>query len=360
MSAQVGVAIIGCGYWGVNYVRVFNELPEAHVVAVCDQRPERLREIGHRYPGVFLTTEIDEALAMPGVDAVVVCTEASSHYRIGRAALLAGKHLLVEKPIATTAEDADALSAMAAARRLTLMVGHTFLYNAGVRKVKEYIDRAELGRIYYLYAQRTNLGPIRRDVNALWDLAPHDISIFNYFMGSAPRWVSAVGSRVLRNGREDVGFIVLDYPGDVIAQIHVSWADPHKVRQVVVVGSDKRIVFNDLQTMEQVRVYDKGVAPLIQDGTADVAEGGLVMRDGDIISPSIPAKEPLRTLAGHFLECVIEGRRPLTDGAAGRDVVSVLEAVDRSMALRGTPVELTPQKELIHDLIDHSATHPVR
>jgi len=359
MAEQIGIAVLGCGYWGVNYVRVFNEIPETRVVVACDQRPERVREIAQRYPGIAVTTDVADALAMPGVDAVVVCTEATSHHRVARECFRAGKHVLIEKPIATTSQDAEDLIAAASARKLTLMVGHTFLYNAGVQRVKEYIDRKEVGRIYYLYARRTNLGPIRKDVNALWDLAPHDISIFNYFMDSAPLWVSAVGSRALRNGREDVGFIVLGYPDNVLGQIHVSWADPHKVREVVVVGSDKRIVFNDLQTMEQVRVFEKGVAPLMQNGEG-IGGDQLVVRDGDIISPSIQPREPLKTLAAHFAECVIHGRRPLTDGPAGRDVVRVLEAVDKSMAMRGTPVELTNTEEALYVYPAESASHPLR
>ncbi|MDI3340757.1 MAG: Gfo/Idh/MocA family oxidoreductase [Sphaerobacter sp.] len=359
MAKQVGIAVIGCGYWGANYVRVFSELPDTRVVAVCDQRPERLIDIGQRYPGVALAQTVADALAMPGVDAAVVCTDASSHFHVARECLRAGKHTLVEKPIATRSADAAELMALAESRRLTLMVGHTFLYNAGVQRVKEYIDHGDVGRIYYLYARRTNLGPIRRDVNALWDLAPHDISIFNYFLGRAPLWVSAVGSRALRNGREDIGFIVLGYPDNVLAQIHVSWADPHKVREVVVVGSAKRIVFNDLQPMEQVRVFEKGVTALQDDGTA-VSEPQLLMRDGDIISPSIQAKEPLRTLATHFSECVLQGGRPLTDGAAGRDVVRVLEAVDRSMAQRGAPVELTTEEAPLYVHYDESASRPIR
>ena len=252
---------MGCGYWGMNYVRVFSELPDTRVVCVCDQRPERLEEISSRFPGIFLTPQLDSALRHDGVDAVIVCTNATTHYNVTHRALMAGKHVLVEKPLTTVSAEAEQLIELAAAKSVVLMVGHTFVYNAGIHKMKEYIE-AGRDQVYYLYSSRTNLGPIRTDVNALWDLAPHDIAIFNYLLDSTPHWVSAVGLKVLRNCREDVGFISLGYPGDrtdIVGHIHVSWADPHKARELVVVGSDRRVVFNDLNGVEQVRVFEKGI-----------------------------------------------------------------------------------------------------
>jgi predicted dehydrogenase len=234
---------------------------------------------------------------------------------------------------------------LAQSRGLILMVGHTFLYNPGVTKVKEYIGRGDLGRVYYLYARRTNLGPIRRDVNALWDLAPHDISIFNYLLDSVPEWASAVGAKVLRNCREDVGFISLGYPNDITAHIHVSWADPNKVREVVVVGSNKRIVFSDINTLEQVRVFEKGIAPVAAESEiSSYGEYQLQIRDGDIISPRIEVSEPLKNQCVHFLECVAQGSRPLTDGWAGQAVVRVMEAIDRSIERKGAPVDIAKVK----------------
>jgi predicted dehydrogenase len=219
------------------------------------------------------------------------------------------------------------------------MVGHTFLYNPGIGKIRQYIIDGRLGRIYYLYARRTNLGPIREDVNALWDLAPHDVSIFNYFLDSTPEWVSAVGAKVLHNSREDVGFISLGYRGGIIGHIHVSWADPHKVREVVVVGSDERVVFNDLDSVERVRVFEKGVTPVESDASS-YGDHHLRMRDGDIISPRIDVSEPLRNECAHFLECVSEGKQPLSDGRSGLDVVRTMEAISRSVAQKGAPLEL--------------------
>ena len=340
MTGQVGLALLGCGYWGINYARIFSELPGARVVSVCDGRPDRLEELAVRFPNVHLTTQIDDALQQDGVDAVVVCTNAATHFDVTRRALLAGKHVLVEKPLTTVSADADQLIGLASSSSTVLMVGHTFVYNAGIRKVKEYVDSSRDG-VYYLYALRTNLGPIRRDVNALWDLASHDVAIFNYLLDCTPRWVSAVGAKVLRNCREDVGFITLGYPGtrdDIVGHIHVSWADPHKARELVVVGSDRRIVFNDLNGSEQVRVFEKGVKAAAPE-PASYGEH-FQIRDGDILSPRIEVSEPLKNQCRHFLECITKGVAPLTGGREGQDVVRILEAADHSLALHGAPVEV--------------------
>jgi predicted dehydrogenase len=339
MSEQLGVLIVGCGYWGINYVRVFSELPQSRVVGVCDRRPERLQEVGRRFRSVRLITEIEDGLRLDGFDAAVVCTEATAHHGVTRRFLAARKHVLVEKPMATSVADAEELTTLAESQGVTLMVGHTFIYNAGIRRVKAYIEQAEVGQVYYLYARRTNLGPIRRDVNALWDLAPHDVSIFNYLLGSAPEWASAVGTKVLQNCREDVGFISLGYADGIVGHVHVSWADPHKVREVVVVGSDRRIVFNDLSALERVRVFEKGIMPAAPEA-ASYGEYHFLMRDGDIISPRVEVSEPLKNQCRHFLECVTGGTRPVTDGREGLQVVRVMEAIDRSVELNGAPVEV--------------------
>lgn len=335
---QLGIGIVGCGYWGVNYVRVFNELAEARVVAVCDSRPERLQEVGGRFPGVFVTTDLGELLSRDNLDAVVVCTEATKHYAVALRCLAAGKHLLIEKPLTTNLGEAEELTLLAEQSRLTLMVGHTFIYNAAVRKVKECLGGSP-GQVYYVSARRTNLGPVRRDVNALWDLATHDIVIFNYLLEGCPEWVSAVGARVLRNCREDIGFISLGYPGGILGHIHVSWADPGKAREIVVVCSDKRIVFDDLNGLEQVRVFEKGIRP-VPGEPLGYGEYRLQIRDGDIISPKIEVSEPLKNQCRHFLDCIASGQQPLTSGWSGIEVLRVLNAVDRSVALEGGRVEV--------------------
>jgi len=335
---QIGIAVAGCGYWGMNYVRIFSELPESRVVAVCDQRTDRLKEVERCHPTARGTTELEDLLIDPTVDAVVICTDATSHYAIARRCLLARKNILIEKPITTAVNQAEELAALSESNRVTLMVGHTFIYNAGIRKVKAYLKQAP-ENIYYLHARRTNLGPIRRDVNAVWDLATHDIAIFNYLLDSVPEWVSAVGGKILRNCREDVGFVCLGYPHNVLGHIHVSWADPNKTREVVAVCSDRRIVFDDLNGREQVRVFDKGVRAVPTE-PLNYGECQLQIRDGDILSPVVEASEPLKNQCRHFLECVRNGTRPLTSGWEGRDVLKVLEAIDQSIKLNGSQIEV--------------------
>jgi predicted dehydrogenase len=270
--------------------------------------------------------------------AMVISTPTSSHYEIAKACLQAGKHVLVEKPLATTVEHCEELIQLATRAKRVLMVGHTFLYNAGIKKLKEIISKEEFGKMYYLHATRTNLGPIRQDVNAAWDLAPHDIAIFDYVLGALPTHVSAVGSILLENKWEDVVFSTLTYPDNVIGNIHVSWADPNKVREIVVVGSSQRIVFDDMNNLERIRVFEKGIAPELEAGS--YGEFRLLMRDGDIISPKVEASEPLKNQALHFLDCVANDKIPLTDGKNGLDVVRVLIAIDESLRKQGSPVEV--------------------
>lgn len=339
MNNQLGVAILGCGYWGINYVRVFNELPQTQVVAVCDRRQDRLQEVHQRFPGIEVTSTFKELLRRDDIEAIILCTPATTHYAVARSCLAAGKHVLVEKPITTKSTEAQELISLAEAQGVTLMVGHTFLYNMGIRRVKDFIDQDTTGRVYYLYSQRTNLGPIRQDVNAIWDLAPHDVSIFNYLLDSTPTWISATGSKVLRNCREDVGFISLGYENGVVGHIHVSWANPNKVRKVVVVGSNRRIVFDDLNNLEQVRIFEKGIVHAAAEAPS-YGEYHFLIRDGDIISPRIEVSEPLKNQCAHFIECVTQNLQPLTCGRTGLEVVWVMEAIDRSIELRGAPVEL--------------------
>jgi predicted dehydrogenase len=338
LNRPLGVGIVGCGYWGANYIRVFNELPGAKTVATCDLRVERLQEIQNRFPNVVATTQIEELLALDSVDAVVVCTEASNHFAAVLACLKAGRHVLVEKPLTTRLEEAAQLTEFAEDNGLVLMVGHTFIYNPAVRKMKEYV-KATPDQVYYLHARRTNLGPIRRDVNALWDLATHDIAIFNYLLDTTPEWVSAVGAKVLHNCREDIGFISIGYPGNILGNIHVSWADPNKARELAVILSDKRIVFNDLNGLEQVRVFEKGVRAVSSEPVG-YGEYRLQIRDGDIISPKIEISEPLKNQCSHFRDCILNGERPLTSGREGMDVLRVLLAMDQSVANNGAKVEV--------------------
>ena len=341
-TASYGIAVVGCGYWGVNYLRVFGEIGDVNTVVACDPDPVRRKSVADRFRSVELSDDLAAVLRRSDIDAVVVATTASTHYELTKACLEAGKHVLVEKPITTRSEDAEALIRLAADRDLTLAVGHTFLYNPGVEKVKTYVSNGDLGTLYYMYSRRTNLGPIRHDVNALWDLAPHDVSIFNHLLDAAPEWVSAVGRTVLRESTEDVGFVSIGYDSGVVAHIHVSWADPSKVREVVVVGSEQRIVFDDTKNSEQVRVFEKGVVSHHSE-LATFGEFRFSIRDGDIISPRLEISEPLKNQCRDFLESVASGRQPRSNGQTGLAVVQVMEAIDRSMALNGAPVTVGSQ-----------------
>ena len=337
--------MIGCGYWGTNYVRVFNELPSVRLVGACDQRVERLAELQHRYPDVAVSTDVSDIMSNPAIDAVLVSTQASSHYELGLRCLEAGKHVLMEKPLTTRAVDAEHLIEVSKNYGLTLMVGHTFLYNPAVKKLKEYVSARASGPVFYLYARRTNLGPIRDDVNAVWDLAPHDVSIFNFLLDGEPEWVSAAGACPLRTSREDVGFITLGYPDEVLGHIHVSWADPNKTREVVAVCEEKRIVFNDLDALESVRVFEKGVTRRLPLNGAIPTEPSFAAREGRIVSPPIESAEPLRRQCEEFIRCVETRTPPLTDGQGGLSVVRVMEALDRSIAESGSPIRVQAPQE---------------
>jgi predicted dehydrogenase len=334
---RIGVGIIGCGYWGVNYARVFSELPDTTVVTVCDLNAECLNRVQQRFPLVGVTAEVRHLVGDPRIAAVVVATSSSTHYEVTRQCLLHGKHVLVEKPFVMRVAEGQELIDLATRRSAVLMVGHTFLYNPGIRKMKEYMASADCGEIYYLHATRTNLGPIRHDANALWDLAPHDISIFSFLLEQQPAWVTAVGMKSLHNSREDVGFVTLIYPNGVLGHIHVSWIDPDKVREVVVVGSKRRILFNDLNNLERLRIFEKGVAPMADD-LHGYGEFQLRIRDGDIVSPKVETSEPLKNQCSHFIDCIRRNQRPLSDGQQGLDVVRVLVAIDESVARQGAPV----------------------
>jgi len=341
MQNRLQVAVVGCGYWGMNYVRVFGELAEAELAAACDESSERLAEVSRRYPSTQLYQDFEQVLHDNRVEAVIVSTGASSHFDLAARAIDHGKHVLIEKPMALRSEESIQLSRLADSKSTVLMVGHTFVYNPGVRALKNCLDGSQ---IYYMHACRTNLGPIRRDVNAIWDLATHDIAIFNFLTDSRPLWVNAVGHKVLRNCREDVAFISLGYAKNIMGHVHVSWADPNKARAVVVVCGDKRIVFDDLNGLEKVRVFDKGIHPVLSEPES-YGEYQLKVRDGDILSPRIEVREPLKDECRHFLQCIQEGSQPATDGWSGVTVLQVLEAIDESVRQNGTRIEVNYHDE---------------
>jgi predicted dehydrogenase len=336
---RLRLALVGFGYWGPNYARVLSELPDAELTVVCDQRPDRLSLVTQRYRTVATCEHLDDLFARDDVDAIVIATPASTHETLVRASLNSGRHVLVEKPMALDVAGCQALCDLADSAGRVLMVGYTFLYNAGVRKMKECMRPEQFGQTYYLHATRTNLGPIRHDVNAVWDLAPHDIAIFNYLLDEQPLWASAIGTRVLKTSRDDIAFVTLGYQNDVVGNIHVSWADPNKVREVVAVGSLRRVVFNDLNDLERVRVFERGVSA--GEAIADsYGEFKLLVRDGDIVSPKIEPSEPLRNQCKDFVDAIVTGRPPLARARFGLGVVRTLAAIETSMRSRGAAVEV--------------------
>jgi predicted dehydrogenase len=329
-GAAIGIGVIGAGYWGPKHVRVFNELPMARVTMVADLDRRRLAAIRQQYRAVRTTTDIDDVLASRDVQAVVVATPPSTHAAIARAALLAGKHVLVEKPIALSSVDAQSVNQLARDRGRVLMVGHTFLFNPAVQKLRQLVLDEELGDVYYVHAQRLNLGLFQRDVNVLWDLAPHDISILMYVLGNDPLAVSSHGAAYVQHGVEDVAHLLLLFPHHVRAELHVSWLDPNKVRRITVVGSRKMVVYDDVEALAKIRVFDRGVdAP---PRTDSFGEFQLSYRYGDVTIPHLPVAEPLRLECQHFLDCIRGGSTPLTDGEQGLKVVQVLEAAQASLS----------------------------
>jgi len=337
----MSIGIIGCGLWGQNYVRVMTELAPDEKIAICDTDEKRLRIIQRRLSATERFTDYHELLAQTDLHAVVVATPGSTHYEIAKAALEAQKHVLVEKPFVLQEAHGQELVELAKRHNLVLMVGHTFLYNPAIRKLKQYMTNGPegVGEVYYLTSTRTNLGPIRKDVNVVWDLAPHDVSILSYLLECSPIAVRAVGARKLRNTKEDVAFITLTYPKDIIANIHVSWLDPNRVRQIVVVGSNKRIIFDDLNPIEKIRVFEKAVSCSGVDSDS-FGEFILSIRDGDIISPKVEGTEPLKNLCSEFLECIKRGTQPLADGHNGLEVVKVLIAAQLSLENDGEVLEI--------------------
>ena len=336
--------MIGCGRWGKNYVRVLGELDRAaRVVEIYDQDPTTAEGVRERFPLISVATELDHMLENPTIDAVVIATPATTHAGLAARALRAGKHVMVEKPLATVLDDAVEVHKLALERERTLMVGHTFRYNDAVKKVREIVAGADFGRPYYLAARRNHLGLIRPDVSVIWDLAPHDLEIFSWIVGAQPRTVSAVGASFLKADRPDVAFATLSYSNGVVGNIQVSWIDSNKIREVVVIGDRRRVVFNDLDALEPVRVFEKGIE--VSGDVNSFGEFKLQLRDGDIYSPKVDMREPLRVQCEHFIECIRDNRAPLTDGADGADVVATLEAIDRSMASGGAPAEVRDWRE---------------
>lgn len=324
----VRVGVIGCGYWGPNLIRNLLDLPSAVLVGVADRDSQRLAGLRAGHPQVATVASHRDLLRL-GVDAVAIATPPATHYAIAKECLENGVSVLVEKPMCLTTAEAEDLVATAESRGLTLMAGHTFEYNPAVRALKDIIDSGELGRIYYVNAVRVNLGLFQRGLNVLWDLAPHDVSILLYLLGSDPLQVSALGAASIFPDMHDLAYVHMTFPNDVVAHIHVSWLDPCKVRRITVVGSRKMVVYDDVEATEKIRIYDKGVeTPHNGDSVSDFQ---CSYRWGDIVIPNIKFVEPLKVECQHFVDCIISGAEPQSNGRVGLRVVRILEAADRSL-----------------------------
>jgi predicted dehydrogenase len=332
---DLGLAVVGAGYWGKNVVRNFARVKRARLVAVADlveAHRDRARVIA---PDAMVTADYDGLLESDEIDAVAVCTGAASHHALARKALLADKHVYVEKPLALTEAHAQELVDLAKDRSRILMVGHLMLFHPAVAWIKEQLDAGELGDLYYMYCQRLNLGIVRSDESAWWSLAPHDVSMVLFLLGQVPVSISAQGNSYLRGGIEDVVFANLQFASGQGAEIHTSWLDPHKIRKLTLVGSRRMVTFDDTEPREKLRVYDKGAdLSASYDSYADL----ISLRQGDIWIPSLPATEPLLVECQHFVDCVRDGTVPRTPGQQGLDVVKILCAGQQSMRMQGAPV----------------------
>ena len=335
LARPIRLAQIGAGYWGPNLIRNFVQVEGIESFWICDKDASRTDKIKTLYPHVRVSNSCAAILSDPDIDAVVLATEAESHYAMAREALEYGKHVFVEKPLTRTVAEAEDLVDLAIKKRRVLMVGHTFLFNEAVRKIKSYIDSGELGDIYYILARRLNLGKVRRDINAWWNLAPHDVSIILYWLNETPHAIQSNGLTFLQNGIEDVVFTNLNFPSGRAAHIHVSWLDPIKTRTITIVGSRKMLIYDDTSTDAKITIYDKGIDKKnIIRTLPDIdsfSDFHFENRTGDILIPAFKFQEPLYLECRHFIDCVRDGTTPLTDGRSALDVVRVLEVAQTSL-----------------------------
>lgn len=326
----ISCALIGYGYWGPNIARAISKIEGVNLTVICDQDRAKLDTVHSIYPNTTLSQNIDSVINNPNIDAIIIATPANTHFEIASKALKHGKHILVEKPLTISVSEAKKLESLNKTTQKIIMVGHTFEYNPAILRLKKIINDKSFGNVFYAYSTRVNLGQIRGDVNALWNLAPHDISILNYLFESAPAEVLAVGAIYLQKGIEDVVFISLRYPNNKLAQIHVSWLNPSKERKLTLVGSRKMLIFDDIDNEMPIKIYDKRA------DTADLAKGvtgayKIKLHSGDIYIPQIPSQEPLLVEIQHFFDCIKQNTQPLTDIKNGMNVVSVLEACQKSI-----------------------------
>jgi predicted dehydrogenase len=342
---MVNIAIVGIGYWGPNVTRNFSSLPDVNIVAVSDLEKKRAENAcQHFCPNARVETDYRNLAKNTKIDAVAIITPIQTHFELGKFFLKSGRHVFIEKPLAQTVAECRELIELSEKYGRVLMVGHIFEYNSVVQWIKEYLDQGELGRLFYMYSQRVNLGRIQNDINALWSFAPHDVSIMNYWMGQGAVSVAVHGFSYLTNGVEDVVFVTLEYPGGISAHLHLGWLDPRKVRLMTLVGSKNMLVYDDVSIDAKIRLYDKGIANLDEfvEAPESFAKFQFQIRVGDVVIPRMKFSEPLRNECRHFIDCITTDMRPATDGQNGLCVVKVLEAAERSLRNGGRRVEIDP------------------
>ncbi|NTV45299.1 MAG: Gfo/Idh/MocA family oxidoreductase [Chlorobiales bacterium] len=331
------IAVVGLGYWGPNLVRNFLAAPNVKAVIGCDKDPSRLEKIKHKLPEAELTDSYESVLKRDDITAVVIATPVFSHYPLAKLALEAGKHCFVEKPFTSSVAQAEELINLAEKKGLKIMVDHTFVYTGAVKKMREIIEKGELGEIYYFDSVRVNLGLFQHDVNVLWDLAPHDISIMNYLLDKKPVSVSAIGSDHVGKGIEDIAYMTVNFDNSMIAHFHVNWLAPVKIRKTLIGGSKSMVVYDDMEASEKVKIYDKGIEVKTKEG---VYETLVQYRTGDMRAPKLDLTEALTIEASHFVDCILNNKTPITDGRAGLDVVRILEASEQSIKQNGKIIHI--------------------
>ncbi|MBU0962491.1 MAG: Gfo/Idh/MocA family oxidoreductase [Nanoarchaeota archaeon] len=336
---MVRLGVIGIGYWGPNLVRNFNELSNCKIIKCCDLDTKKLENIRQKYPDMIITKDYLDIIKDKNLDAVIIATNTKSHYKIVKDVLSEDKHVFVEKPLTTNSKECLELIDLAKKKNKVLMVGYVFEYNSAIKKLKEYIENGELGKINYIDMIRTGHGPIRQDVNVMWDLAPHDIYILLKLIDSKPDSVIARGKAFLKNGVEDVVYINLTFPNNKIANIHVSWLNPAKKREITIVGDKKMAIFNDISQDRKIELYDKGAA-YSEISSSEFDKFQLLLRDGDITIPKINLEEPLKTEAKEFISCILENRTPLSDGIKAYYVTKILEAAEESLKKNGGVIKI--------------------
>jgi len=335
---MTNISIIGCGYWGPNYVRTFNELQGSGISYCCDMDERNLERMKRLYPAVKTTKDYKKIADDADTDAVIIITPLNTHHEIAKYFLERGKHVLVEKPFTSNSEQGRELLEIANKNGLVLMVGHVYEYNPAVRKLKGMMG--SLGNIYYISAERVGLGPIRKHASALWDLVTHDISIALYLLGTLPERVSASGESYIQDGLEDLVFVNLKFPNGIIYNIHASWIAPEKIRKTIVVGSKGMAVFDDANKSEMLKIYEREIEKNSLDSTPEYSDHQSIVTIGDIYIPHIEHSEPLKNQSKHFLECISEGKKPLTDAVDGLNVIKVLEAAEKSLRNSGAEVKI--------------------